>query len=116
MAGAPTQRSASRLAAWWRSKADSVRRVLGDHPVEGVGFLELYPVAGTGHDRKASLRLDTQQQPLAFLDMRVGGGVALTPNAVEFTLDLGQRLDKRPGAGEAPAAHPGARVIGLLQP
>ena len=53
-------------------------------------------MAGAGDDREAGLRLDAAQQAGALVEMRVGGRVALAPDAVEPRLDLRQRLDQRP--------------------
>ena len=93
----------------------STARELGEDRVELLGRLELDPMAGTGDDCEAGLRLDALQQPGALVEMRVGGRVALAPDAVEPRLDLRQRLDQRARARKPAAAHAGAGVVGLLQ-
>ena len=48
--------------------------------------------------------------------MRIGGRVALAPDAAEWRLHLRQGLNQRTRTREAAAAHAGAAMIGLLQP
>src|SRR5438874_3510086 len=88
----------------------------GEQRVELLGPFELHPMPGAGHCRKPRRRLNAAQDAGALLDMRIGGRVALAPDAAEWRLHLRQGLDQRTRTREAAAAHAGAAMIGLLQP
>src|SRR5215472_16369980 len=66
----------------------------GKDPVESVGRLVLNPMPGFRDHLETGGGLNTPQGAGAIVEVWVGGGVALTPDAV----DAG--LDERKGAGE----------------
>ena len=62
----------------------------GEERVELVGGFVLHPVARTRDDLKTGFGLERAQGSGAFVEVRIGGGVAPAPDAVEPRGDQGQ--------------------------
>src|SRR5271166_2542894 len=89
----------------------SPRDNVGQKRVEPIGGFVLNPMPRSRNHLEPGAWLDFPQCARAIIEVRVGGGVALSPNSIDARLHLRKRPGKGIGAREPPALDAAPRSV-----